>query len=156
MSAIHSHLATVWFIVASVLVTWVRRVWTFQLIDARMRLTVLAVLTPWKGEQSTGRCGCPTNCEPISFANADERYGEVDYIYGQKAYENHNGFTNAQSALNVVEVLLQIWFLRLRAQPPQEGKALLVGYSVSLVTLSKTVLYWLQEYFSGYINIIAI
>jgi hypothetical protein len=30
------------------------------------------------------------------------------------------------------------------------NKALLVGYTVSIMTLSKTVLYWLQEYFSGY------
>jgi len=88
-----------------------------------------------------------------SICNADERYGEVDYIYGKKAYENHNGFTNAQSALNVVELLLQIWFLRLRSRPQQEGKALLVGYTVSVMTLSKTVLYWLQEYFSGYTNV---
>jgi hypothetical protein len=77
-------------------------------------------------------------------------YAEVDYIYGTKAYENHNGFTNAQSALNVVELLIQIWFLRLRNKPGQENKALMIGYSVSLMTLSKTVLYWLQEYYSGY------
>ena len=30
-----------------------------------------------------------------------------------------------------------------------ESKALVVGYTVSVMTLSKTVLYWLQEYFSG-------
>ena len=78
------------------------------------------------------------------------RYGEVDYIYGKKAYENHNGFTNAQSALNVIEVLMQVCFLRLRNKPGQENKALMVGYSVSLMTFSKTILYWLQEYYSGY------
>ena len=45
---------------------------------------------------------------------------------------------------------MQIWFLRLRNKPGQQNKALLIGYSVSLMTLSKTVLYWLQEYYSGY------
>jgi hypothetical protein len=78
------------------------------------------------------------------------RYGEVDYIYGWKAYENHNGFTNAQSTLNVLELLLQIYFLRLRTKPGKENRALMVGYTVSVMTLSKTILYWLQEYFSGY------
>jgi hypothetical protein len=85
-----------------------------------------------------------------SLVLVDSRYGEVDYIYGIKAYENHNGFTNAQSLLNVFELLLQIWFLQLRKRRNFEGKALMVGYTVSVMTLSKTVLYWLQEYYSGY------
>jgi len=86
----------------------------------------------------------------IIFRRLIRRYGEIDYIYGKKAYENHNGFTNAQSLLNVIEVLMQIWFLRLRNKPGRENKALMIGYSVSLMTFSKTVLYWLQEYYSGY------
>jgi len=45
---------------------------------------------------------------------------------------------------------MQIWFLRLRNKPGQENKALMIGYSVSLMTFSKTLLYWLQEYYSGY------
>ena len=77
------------------------------------------------------------------------RYAEVDYIYGWKAYKNHNGFTNAQSSLNVIELLLQIYYLRLRTKPGKENRALMVGYTVSVMTLSKTILYWLQEYFSG-------
>jgi hypothetical protein len=78
-----------------------------------------------------------------------ELYGEVDYIYGKKAFENHNGFTNAQSALNVLEIILQLYYLNLRRREGQRAKALLVGYTVSVMTLSKTLLYWLQEYFSG-------
>ena len=89
----------------------------------------------------------PPSYSRLSLIN---RYGEVDYIYGKKAYENHNGFTNAQSALNVIELLMQIWYLRLRTKPGKENKALLVGYTVSVMSLSKTILYWLQEYYSGY------
>jgi hypothetical protein len=84
------------------------------------------------------------------LVSSDDSYGEIDYIYGKKAYINKNGFTNAQSSLNVIEVLLQIWFLRIRRDPSKQNKALLVGYTVSVMSLSKTILYWLQEYFSGY------
>lgn len=76
-------------------------------------------------------------------------YGEVDYIYGWKAYNEHNGFTNAQSLMNVLELLMQIRYLQIRKRPGHEGQALLIGYSVSLMTLAKTALYWLQEYYSG-------
>ena len=90
-----------------------------------------------------------TNCLSWSFLSINRRYAEVDYIYGWKAYNNHNGFTNAQSALNVLELLLQIYYLGLRTKPGKENNALIVGYTVSVMTLSKTILYWLQEYFSG-------
>jgi len=83
------------------------------------------------------------------IATVDLSYGEVDGIYSKKAYENHNGFTNAQSALNVIELLMQIWFLNLRKKTGKENMALMVGYTVSVMTFAKTVLYWLQEYFSG-------
>jgi len=85
-----------------------------------------------------------------------DSYGEVDYIYGKKAYDNHNGFTNAQSALNVVEVIMQLWFLKLRQHPRKQNMALLVGFTVSVMTLSKTLLYWLQEYFSGYVHFLVL
>lgn len=92
------------------------------------------------------------NCSPLKWTlKLMIRYGEVDYIYGWKAFNEHNGFTNAQSALNVIELLMQICYLKLRKQPGKENQALLVGYSVSLMSLSKTVLYWLQEYYSGYV-----
>jgi len=94
----------------------------------------------------------PYKLYPLYLIRSDDRYGEVDYIYGMKAYVNKNGFTNAQSSLNIIEVLLQIWFLKLRRDPSKHNKALFVGYTVSVMTLSKTLLYWLQEYFSGYDN----
>jgi hypothetical protein len=73
----------------------------------------------------------------------------VDYIYGWKAYNERNGFTNAQSAMNVIEVLMQIRYLQIRKRPGHENQALLIGYSACLMTLAKTLLYWLQEYYSG-------
>lgn len=112
---------------------------------------LLSWSTLYDGRRSSSLAALrPLQTVPPSHADwVDIRYGEVDYIYGWKAYENHNGFTNAQSALNVLELLLQIYFLRLRTKPGKEDKALMVGYTVSVMTLSKTILYWLQEYFSG-------
>ena len=108
--------------------------------------------TRWKAASSTGLSTFPINCT-CSPANCLQkltfRYGEIDYIYGWKAYNEHNGFTNAQSLMNVVELLMQICYLRLRKRPGHENPALLIGYSVSLMSLAKTALYWLQEYYSG-------
>lgn len=151
MSAIDSTLAIVWFIVSSVLVIWV--ICSFeQCFTARMCATASVVLIQWKVELFTGLFGPHTNCA-LSYLNKTYcSYGEVDYIYGWKAYNEHNGFTNAQSALNLFEVLLQIYFLWLRKVPGRQNKALLIGYTVSVMTLSKTVLYWLQEYYSGFLS----
>ncbi|TVY37916.1 hypothetical protein LOCC1_G006722 [Lachnellula occidentalis] len=110
-----------------------------------------------------------------------ELYGRVDYIYGWKAFNSRNGFTGAQGSLNVVESLMYAYYLyilytsgkqvaaRGRGAPKTaiagfwgeqrrvEGTngvlAVLVGYSAALMTFSKTVLYWLSEYFSGFDNI---
>jgi hypothetical protein len=96
-------------------------------------------------------------------------YGKVDYIYGWKAYNAHNGFTAAQGLLNIVESVMYIYYLYilfahgkqstkagreapkpsnvgfLGQQRTVDGKwgalAVLVGYSAALMTVSKTVLY---------------
>ncbi|KAG5958205.1 hypothetical protein E4U57_001478 [Claviceps arundinis] len=108
-------------------------------------------------------------------------YGEVDYVYGWKAILDKNGFTAAQSTLNVVETVLYLaylWLWRSRgsreggdaaaaaaAPGGREGRgawvvrgrvgalALLVGFSAAVMTLSKTLLYWCNEYFSGFENV---
>ncbi|KAL9071098.1 MAG: hypothetical protein Q9161_004437 [Pseudevernia consocians] len=36
-------------------------------------------------------------------------YGQIDYIYGEKAYKEHNGFTAAQGSLNIVETVGGLW-----------------------------------------------
>ncbi|KAI5928460.1 hypothetical protein F4810DRAFT_5547 [Camillea tinctor] len=98
-------------------------------------------------------------------------YGEVDHVYGWKAFEARNGFTAAQGALNAVETLMYLAYLWLYAfrsasvavkggGPPVKAlsgrpaaMAVLIAFSAAVMTLSKTVLYWLNEYFSGFDNI---
>ncbi|KAI0700433.1 hypothetical protein BC835DRAFT_1327542 [Cytidiella melzeri] len=75
-------------------------------------------------------------------------YQEIDYVYGIRAYENGEGFTNAQSALNLVENFMNMAYLWL-AHVSRSPLAPLVGFSSVVMTLSKTVLYWLQEYYCG-------
>jgi len=95
-----------------------------------------------------------------------ELYAKVDYIYGWPAYDANNGFTAAQSALNIVESLMYAYYLYnlyvygktpsaassngpsagiLGSQRSIEGRAgvlaLMVGYSAAVMTASKTVLY---------------
>lgn len=102
-------------------------------------------------------------------------YGTVDYIYGWPAFDARNGFTAAQTVMNVVETIGYIYYLAVvylygatvtsgRGAPKVKkgpvwlltgekvvaGKtgaiALLVAYSASVMTLSKTLLYcmWLS------------
>ncbi|KAL7284251.1 hypothetical protein PYCCODRAFT_1430122 [Trametes coccinea BRFM310] len=75
-------------------------------------------------------------------------YQEVDYVYGIRALEQGDGFTNAQSALNIVENFMNIGYLYL-AHVTGSPVAPLLGFASAVMTLSKTVLYWLQEYYCG-------
>lgn len=98
-----------------------------------------------------------------------ELYGKVDYIYGWKAYNEHNGFTAAQTFLNIIESLMYVYYLYIlyafgkpakaqgRGAPKtssigflgeqrfvdgQQGAvAVLVAFSAAVMTVSKTVLY---------------
>lgn len=87
-------------------------------------------------------------------------------MYGFKQWNLGNGFTAAQGMLNVVETLMYLVYLGIwyRAAPGVVGErkriagraaalAVLVGLSASVMTVSKTVLYWLNEYYSGFDNI---
>ncbi|KAI0851058.1 hypothetical protein F5Y00DRAFT_231649 [Daldinia vernicosa] len=95
-------------------------------------------------------------------------YGEVDHVYGWKAFHARNGFTSAQGALNVVETAMYLVYVCIylgsgAAVPGRATTRVLSGrpaalavvtaFSAAVMTLSKTVLYWLQEYFSGFDNI---
>ncbi|KAG5802169.1 hypothetical protein H9Q74_013488 [Fusarium xylarioides] len=76
-------------------------------------------------------------------------YGEVDHVYGWKAFNAKNGFTAAQTALNVVETVMY-----LRTLSGRDGAlAVVIGFSAAVMTLSKTILYWANEYYSGFDNI---
>lgn len=85
-------------------------------------------------------------------------YGTVDYMYGWPAYESGNGFTMAQASLNVLETtgyiayLYIFWFYgdghwtyshgqQRSVGGGWGGLACLFGFSLSLLTFSKTVLY---------------
>ncbi|KAI1655052.1 hypothetical protein F4813DRAFT_187750 [Daldinia decipiens] len=94
-------------------------------------------------------------------------YGEVDHVYGWKAFHARNGFTSAQGALNVVETALYLVYVYIylgsgaavagRATRVLSGRpaalAIVLAFSAAVMTLSKTALYWLQEYFSGFDNV---
>ncbi|KAH7921511.1 hypothetical protein BV22DRAFT_1019219 [Leucogyrophana mollusca] len=77
-----------------------------------------------------------------------EIYQEIDYVYGVKALESGDGFTNAQSLLNVVETFMNLAYLYL-AHVSGWSPAPLIGFAAAVMTLSKTVLYWAQEYYCG-------
>lgn len=90
----------------------------------------------------------------------DFPYGEIDYLYGWKAFNEKDGFTAAQALLNVVEILLAIGYLYLRHISPRNkpfqkyhAVAPLVGFAGAIMTASKTILYFLQEYFCGWCNV---
>lgn len=93
-------------------------------------------------------------------------YGTVDYIYGWPAWDSQNGFTAAQGALNAVEVLMYIYYVVVvmrtsakglyafsdvhtlvsgsrdtRVRAPGVAKAVIMLFSATVMTLSKTVLY---------------
>jgi len=108
-------------------------------------------------------------------------YGEVDHVYGWKAFDAKLGFTGAQGFLNAIETAMYLYYIYvywtqgvpaaavaggtakviagrdaskttvLVGKPA--AKAVLVAFSAFVMTLSKTVLYWLCEYFGSYENI---
>ncbi|KAK4041344.1 hypothetical protein C8A01DRAFT_45494 [Parachaetomium inaequale] len=97
-------------------------------------------------------------------------YGEVDHMYGFKQWDLRNPFAAAQSLMNLAETLLYLAYLGLwyvygtragtgtaaarRAVGGRVGAlAVLVGFSAAVMTVSKTVLYWVLEYCSGFDNI---
>ncbi|KAH7890236.1 hypothetical protein F5I97DRAFT_625 [Phlebopus sp. FC_14] len=75
-------------------------------------------------------------------------YQEVDYVYGIKALEENDGFTNAQSLLNIIETSLNLAYVYL-AHVCHWPPAPVIGFAAATMTLSKTVLYWAQEYYCG-------
>jgi len=107
-------------------------------------------------------------------------YGRVDYNYGWPAYNAHDGFTAAQTALNIVETVLYTYYLGLvyrhgrpsatkgRGAPKPStvgwlgeakvvsgtvgGVAALVGFSSAVMTVSKTVLYCMCAAF-GFVSV---
>ncbi|KAF3044212.1 hypothetical protein E8E11_008606 [Didymella keratinophila] len=108
-----------------------------------------------------------------------EIYAAIDYVYGWPGWESNDGFGGAQGALNAVETVLYglyvmiiyyhsvpapagtgldvkseglgAWLAGGRKVPGRNGnRALLIGFTAAVMTLSKTVLYYFNEYFSGF------
>ncbi|EEH39614.2 hypothetical protein PAAG_01803 [Paracoccidioides lutzii Pb01] len=109
-------------------------------------------------------------------------YGKIDYIYGWPAWSNGNGFTSAQVIMNLVESSCYLFYLHVlfqygttldqnegrkggttRKSGPLDPKKYIVGrlgaiavlvvFSASVMTVSKTVLYALNEACSGFDNV---
>ncbi len=72
-------------------------------------------------------------------------------MYGQRAWEEHNGFTAAQGSLNLLETagyVAYLWVVWRQGEGRERrvgggwgGVACLVGFALSVMTVSKTVLY---------------
>jgi len=75
-------------------------------------------------------------------------YQNIDYVYGLPSFERGDGFTNAQSLLNVIENFMNIAYLWL-AHYEKSPVAPVLGFASATMTLSKTFLYWAQEYYCG-------
>jgi len=96
-------------------------------------------------------------------------YGATDHIYGWPAWNDRNGFSAAQSAMNVPESAFYCWYLyvvgrqvvdwsyngigQLEVKGEGVNLAVLLGFSGAVMTLSKSLLYWLNEAFSDFKNI---
>jgi len=79
-------------------------------------------------------------------------YANIDLVYGWPALENNEGFTSAQAALNLIENAINIGYLYKTHISPSPV-APLIGFTGVVMTFSKTVLYWLQEYYCSFCKI---
>ena len=98
--------------------------------------------------------------EPLFVPYA--RYGQIDHVYGAKAWETGGGFVRAQSVLNVVECVAYLGYVGAWAcsrccssssssakggikaggrSPGVPPAAVLLGFAGAVTTLTKTALY---------------
>ncbi|KAG2353036.1 hypothetical protein BDR07DRAFT_1434996 [Suillus spraguei] len=66
-----------------------------------------------------------------------EIYQNIDFVYGTKALEENNGFTNAQSFLNIVETLMNLAYVYLAHEYYCGFCA--IGHN----TMSDLIVYWI-------------
>ncbi len=74
-------------------------------------------------------------------------YMNIDYIYGLPAWDAKDGFPAAQTLMNVVESILNLFYVYLvhvRATPSSRAVAPIYGLITVTMTLSKTILYVLN------------
>ncbi|KAK9378651.1 uncharacterized protein V2V93DRAFT_375464 [Kockiozyma suomiensis] len=80
-------------------------------------------------------------------------YGTIDYVYGWPAYNEKDGFPAAQSFLTLVEAIFMsvyIYTSYFTKSPSTRLTGAFIGLIAATSCFSKTVLYMLCEYFSGY------
>jgi hypothetical protein len=110
-----------------------------------------------------------------------EIYASIDHVYGWPGWENNDGFGGAQGFLNAIELVLYGLYAMIiynHGMPTTGGtglqlsegvskflaggrkvrgkngnRALIIGFAAAVMTLSKTVLYYFNEYFSGFANV---
>ena len=83
-------------------------------------------------------------------------YSKIDLVYGFRALEENNGFAVAQSCMNIVECILNLYYVQAwfgRGPGKVRPGEVLIGYTAVTMTFSKTVLYMMTEACSGWDNI---
>ncbi|KAG8884030.1 hypothetical protein FRB98_002637 [Tulasnella sp. 332] len=73
-------------------------------------------------------------------------YTTIDATYGWEAFNNNEGFTSAQAAMNLIETTINFAYLYLGSDAPL---APLAGFTAASMTLAKTMLYVFREYYCG-------
>jgi len=76
-------------------------------------------------------------------------YQNIDHVYGLPSFNSGDGFTNAQSLMNVFENFLNLSYVYKTHVSPS-ATAPLIGLIAASLTFAKTVLYWAQEYYCNY------
>ena len=62
----------------------------------------------------------------------------------------HSNSLSIVALMNLVECLVNFWYLYYATSKPQNpGRASLIGFTGAIMTASKTVLYWLVDFFAG-------
>ncbi|KAK0522436.1 hypothetical protein OC835_006570 [Tilletia horrida] len=82
-----------------------------------------------------------------------ELYGTIDKIYGLDAWNAKEGFPTAQSQMNIPETILNytyLWIVLFSTSPAARAVAPIIGFTATVMTASKTILYMLVEIACGY------
>ncbi|PWN52951.1 HlyIII-domain-containing protein [Violaceomyces palustris] len=80
-------------------------------------------------------------------------YKDIDYIYGFPSLDTNDGFPAAQSTMNIVESLLNLYYLYkvyIVATPSARAEAPVPLLAALVMTASKTVLYFLNDHYCGW------
>ncbi|KAK7206133.1 hypothetical protein BZA70DRAFT_124623 [Myxozyma melibiosi] len=80
-------------------------------------------------------------------------YGTIDYVYGWPAYNDKDGFPGAQAFLTLVESMFLYYYIYTSYFSTNQNTRLngaFVGLFAATSCFSKTTLYMLCEYFSGF------